>query len=99
MTSGESLGATGGMPPMTVYCGTPYRRPMSSSGRQLVEMMMVMRNNKYELLRLIIQEKIAGRRRPSWLKNLRQWFGKSTRSLLRVAASKVQIALMVANLR
>ncbi|CAH2239608.1 jg19130 [Pararge aegeria aegeria] len=29
--------------PSTVYCGTPYKRPMSSSGRQLVEMMTMTR--------------------------------------------------------
>ncbi|XP_073953527.1 uncharacterized protein [Choristoneura fumiferana] len=39
----------------------------------------VMRNAKYRVLRLIIQGKIAGmrsvgRRRHSWLKNLRDWF-------------------------
>ncbi|CAH2235767.1 jg7625 [Pararge aegeria aegeria] len=32
MTSGDSLGAAGGMRPRTVDCGTPYKRPMSSSG-------------------------------------------------------------------
>ncbi|CAH2236323.1 jg10705 [Pararge aegeria aegeria] len=63
-----------------------------------------MRNTKkYELLLLIVQGKVAGRRRPgrrriSWLKNLRQWFGKSTKSLFRAAVSKVEIALMIANL-
>ncbi|CAH2243674.1 jg26148 [Pararge aegeria aegeria] len=41
MTSGESLGAAGGKRPRTVYCGTPYIRPMSSSGRRLVDMMMM----------------------------------------------------------
>ncbi|CAH2243792.1 jg12706 [Pararge aegeria aegeria] len=42
MPSGESLGAAGGKRPRTVYCGTPYKRPMSSSGRRLVDMMMMM---------------------------------------------------------
>ncbi|CAH2236261.1 jg7025 [Pararge aegeria aegeria] len=42
MTSSESLGAAGGKRPRTVYCGTPYKRPMSSSGRRLVDMMMMM---------------------------------------------------------
>ncbi|CAH2234958.1 jg10428 [Pararge aegeria aegeria] len=37
MTSGESFGAAGGKRPRTVYRGTPYKRPMSSCGRQLVE--------------------------------------------------------------
>ncbi|CAH2218403.1 jg27749 [Pararge aegeria aegeria] len=42
MTSGESLGAAGGKRPRTVYCGTPYKRTMSCSGRRLVDMMMMM---------------------------------------------------------
>ncbi|CAH2233311.1 jg6233 [Pararge aegeria aegeria] len=43
MTSGESLGAAGGKWSRTVDSGTPYKRPLSSSGRPLVEMMMMMR--------------------------------------------------------
>ncbi|CAH2265122.1 jg9276 [Pararge aegeria aegeria] len=43
MTSGESMRAAGGKPPSTVYCGTPYKRPMYSSGRRLVDMMIMMR--------------------------------------------------------
>ncbi|KPJ21112.1 hypothetical protein RR48_00353 [Papilio machaon] len=63
-----------------------------------------MRNTKYGLLQLIVQGKITGkrsvgRRRTSWLKNLRQWFGKSTRSLFRAAVSRVQVAVMIADLR
>ncbi|CAH2209517.1 jg17515 [Pararge aegeria aegeria] len=38
----ESLGATGNKRPRTVDFGTPYKRPMSSSGLQSVEVMMVM---------------------------------------------------------
>ena len=38
-------------------------------------------------------------RRLSMLKDLRQWFGKSTTSLFRAVASKVQNALMIAKLR
>ena len=64
----------------------------------------IMRNEKYDLLQLIIQGKIDGRRKPgrrktSWLKNLRQWFNMSTRSLFRAAVNKVQLARMVADLR
>ncbi|CAH2230423.1 jg1926 [Pararge aegeria aegeria] len=47
MTSGELLGAAGGKRPRTLYCGTPYKRPMSSSGRRLVEMMMMLMMNRY----------------------------------------------------
>ncbi|CAH2238922.1 jg13730 [Pararge aegeria aegeria] len=35
----------GGKRPRTVDCGTPYRRPMSSSGHQLVELMIVIPNH------------------------------------------------------
>lgn len=72
--------------------------------RKLEYLGHVMRNEKYGLLQLIIQGKIdskrgPGRRRTSWLKNLRQWFGRSTTSLFRAAASKIKIAMLVANLR
>jgi hypothetical protein len=58
----------------------------------------------YGLLHLIIQGKIMGtrgpgRRRTSWLKNLRQWFRKSTSSLFRAAVNKVMIANLIANVR
>ncbi|CAH2234027.1 jg5018 [Pararge aegeria aegeria] len=43
ITSSESLGAAGNQRPRTVDCGTPYKRPMSSSGCPLVKMMMTMR--------------------------------------------------------
>ena len=64
----------------------------------------IMRGEKYRLLQLIIQGKIKGRRGPvrrriSWLRNLRQWYGRSTTSLFRAAVNKVEIALMIANLR
>ena len=72
--------------------------------RKLLYFAHVMRNEKYRLLHLIIQGKIQGRRLPgrrrtSWLKNLRQWFNQSSKSLFRAAASKVKIAMMIANLR
>ncbi|KAL0277874.1 UNVERIFIED_CONTAM: hypothetical protein PYX00_005000 [Menopon gallinae] len=40
-----------------------------------------------------------GRRRTSWLKNLREWFGMDSASLFRATASKIKIAVMIANLR
>ncbi|CAH2269026.1 jg16050 [Pararge aegeria aegeria] len=42
-TSSESLGAAGNKRPRTVDFGTLYERPMSGSGLQLVEIMMMMR--------------------------------------------------------
>ena len=64
----------------------------------------IMRGTKYRLLQNIMQGKIAGRRGPgrrktSWLKNLRQWFGVSTTTLFRKAVNKTQIMLMMANVR
>lgn len=63
----------------------------------------LMRGEKYEIIKLILQGQIegrrnAGRRRYSWLKNLRDWFNCPTTSLFRAAASKVKIAIMIANL-
>lgn len=72
--------------------------------RKLLYFGHVMRNEKYRLLHLIMQGRIAGRRsagrrRISWLANLRSWFRSSTTSLFRAAVSKVQVALMIANLQ
>ncbi|CAG9837634.1 unnamed protein product [Diabrotica balteata] len=63
-----------------------------------------MRGQRYELLRLIIQEKIRGersigRRRVSLLKNLRDWFKCSSIELFRAAVDKVKIMMMISNLR
>ncbi|CAH2243578.1 jg12888 [Pararge aegeria aegeria] len=41
-TSNESLGAAGNNPRYCVDFGTPYKRPMSSSGLQSVEVMMIL---------------------------------------------------------
>ncbi|CAG9835438.1 unnamed protein product [Diabrotica balteata] len=64
----------------------------------------VMRQNKYRVLQLIVQGKIdsrrgPGRRRHSWLQNLRQWFGLSSAELFRSAVNKVRIAMLIANVR
>lgn len=64
----------------------------------------LMRGEKYEVIKVILQGKIqgkrsVGRRRISWLKNLREWFNSSTKSLFRTAADKVKIAMMLANLQ
>ena len=72
--------------------------------RKLEYFAHVMRNKKYHLLHLIIQGKIegrrsAGRRRTSWLANLRKWYQFNTHTLFRVAASKVKTVMMIANLQ
>ena len=64
----------------------------------------IMRHHeKYELLHLIMEGKINSRRGPgtrrtSWLKNLRQWYGKSSVELFRAAVNKTMIVNMIANL-
>lgn len=63
-----------------------------------------MRGNRYQMLQLIIQGKIdgkrsVGRRRTSWLRNLRDWFNCNSKQLFRAAANKVKIATMIATLR
>ena len=64
----------------------------------------VIRNEKYRLLQLVMEGKIEGkrkqgRRKTSWLKNLRDWFGVDSFCLFRAAFSKVKICQMIANLR
>lgn len=54
-----------------------------------------MRNQKYKLLYIIMQEKIESRCKTSCSKNLRQWYGISTGVLYRAAADKTKI--MIAN--
>lgn len=71
--------------------------------RKLKYLGHVMRGERYRLLQEIMQGKIQGRRsqgrrRISWLNNLRQWFNCSSTELFRSAVSKVRIAMMVANL-
>ncbi|KAI5720263.1 hypothetical protein M8J77_004231 [Diaphorina citri] len=62
------------------------------------------KETKYSLLQLIIQGKIDGRRGPgrrriSWLHNLRKWTGKTSAELFRIAVNKVKLARLVANIR
>ncbi|KAI5746880.1 hypothetical protein M8J77_008501 [Diaphorina citri] len=72
--------------------------------RKLSYLGHIMRGPKYEILHLIIQGKIigkrsVGRRRISWLRNLREWFNCSSCDLFKAAVNKVRIAMMIANLR
>ena len=62
----------------------------------------ILRGDKYELMRLVVQGKVEGkrgpgRRRTSWLKNLRQWSGKTSIELVRTAANRIKWATMIAN--
>lgn len=73
--------------------------------RKLQYLGHIMRNeSRYVLLQKILQGKVygargVGRRRISWLKNLRTWFNQSTTQLFRAAVNKVRIANMIANIR
>jgi ribosomal 50S subunit-associated protein YjgA (DUF615 family) len=62
----------------------------------------ILRGRKYEILRVILEGKISGkrsigRRQNSWLKDLRRWCGCNTAELFRKAALKIQMALWIAN--
>jgi len=63
-----------------------------------------LRHEKYRLLQLVVQGKVdskrgPGRRRHSWLHNLRQWFGLSSVDLFISAVNKIRIAMLIANVR
>jgi len=60
----------------------------------------VMRCDKYEILRLIMEGKVqekrsVGRHQNSWLKDLRRWFAE----ILCAAVFRATIAMWIANLR
>lgn len=63
----------------------------------------LMRHNKYEFLQLIMEGKIEGKRGPgrrqcSWLKNIRDWTGLDSHTLLRKARDREEFAIIVADL-
>ena len=73
--------------------------------RKLEYLGHIMRNPvKYRMLQLFLQGKVEGKRGPgrrriSWLANLRKWFGVTSTDLFRAAANKARIAMMIANIR
>ena len=73
--------------------------------RKLQYLGHIMRNEcRYKLLQNILQGKVCGkrgvgRRRTSWLKNLRVWYSQTTTELFRAADNKIRIAQMIANVR
>lgn len=63
----------------------------------------VMRSSRAKLLKLIIEGKVEGRRglgrrKHSWLKNLRDWTGLNSHELFRAAQDRQCFAAIVANL-
>lgn len=72
--------------------------------RKLQYLGHITRGTRYARLQLIMQGKILGkrsigRRRIPWLRNLREWYGCTSTELFRAAASKIRIAMMIADLR
>lgn len=71
--------------------------------RKLQYLGHITRGQRYEMLRLIRQEKIKGRRsigkRFSGFRNIREWFTRSSIELFRIAADKVTIPMMISNIR
>lgn len=71
--------------------------------RKLKYFAHIMRHpDKYRILHTIIQGKLngrrpRGRRRLSWLGDLRTWFEKSSEQLFRAAQDKQEIGVMIAN--
>uniref|UniRef100_A0A8D8VL77 Craniofacial development protein 2 n=2 Tax=Cacopsylla melanoneura TaxID=428564 RepID=A0A8D8VL77_9HEMI len=78
---------------------------LTVKSRKLEYLGHIIRNEtKYELLKSILQGKVfgkrgVGRRRISWLKNLRTWFDTTTTGLFKAATNKIIIARMIANIR
>ena len=71
--------------------------------RKLLYLGHILRGERYGILRLVMEGKIcgarsAGRRRNSWLRDLRRWLGCSSIELFRKAVSRIQIAIWMANL-
>lgn len=63
----------------------------------------VIRNNTMKLLKIIIEGKVEGRRglgrrKHSWLKNIREWTGLDSHSLFRAAQDRKKFAEIVSNL-
>lgn len=72
--------------------------------RKLQYLGHIMRGERYEILRLIMEGKIqgkrsVGRRQNSWLRDLRRWFGQTSIEIFRAAVSRTTIAIWIANLR
>lgn len=72
--------------------------------RKLEYLGHVMRGTRYKLLRLLKCKQILkgprsiGRRRFSWLRNLRKRFGKFTSQLFRRVVDKVRLVIMISKL-
>lgn len=64
----------------------------------------LLRHERYNFLRIIMEGKIEGRRGPgrrqmTWLRNIKEWTGLDFQSLIRKAQSREEFAEVIANLR
>ena len=64
----------------------------------------IMRGQRYQILQLIIQGKIqgkrsVGRRKNSWLKDIRRWHHCTSEEAFHTAKSRTELAMWTANLR
>lgn len=64
----------------------------------------ITRGERYEMLRLIMQRNMKGRRtirrrRISWFTNLEDWFNCSSKKLFRLIGIKLRISLVIYNLK
>ena len=64
----------------------------------------VMRGEKYEVLRIVLEGKIKGkrligRRQNSWLKDIRRWLGKTSNEIFKAAVNRTLKIIWIANLR
>lgn len=64
----------------------------------------VMRGEKYELLRIVLEGKIKGKRsigirQNSWLKDIRRWLGKTSNEIFKAAVNRTLKIIWIANLR
>uniref|UniRef100_A0A2S2QJK3 Uncharacterized protein n=1 Tax=Sipha flava TaxID=143950 RepID=A0A2S2QJK3_9HEMI len=71
---------------------------------EYIEHIMSKLNQRYNVLQLILQEKIegkrsVGRRRISWMKNLRDWYNITSIELFRASLDRNDIANIISNIR
>ena len=75
----------------------------SINKRKTAYLRHILRHSRYSLLKLILEGKIEdqrgpGRRKFSWLKNIRDWTELDSHLLLKAAADSEVFAVIVANL-
>lgn len=72
--------------------------------RKIANLGYVMRGDKYQILKSIIEEKFFGKRsvgshQNSWIKDLRRWLGCLSLEIFWGVVSRIQIAIWIAYLQ